>query len=280
MEIHAMEGQTSPFEIDVHLEAKEAVDLVNGAWKRMARILKCDESRVRQRTDELLTAREIQKFLEETIMARASETALEKTAPLFMGAPELESNSPLREQEPFSFHVRVYPVPSMGIDCEAPIVRRRPKAAKDGARRTSSLSDRALVQEALRARVNGTIPDRLLRKALALKKEQFQQYLADKGLTYREYRIAHRVKPQEVEDELYDEAFDELSTDIALDLVFIKQGLSVDQDKIDATLAELAPGKEKELLEELTATGKTWMLHQKARRDVALDWAVGHLLQR
>ena len=50
MEIHAMEGQTSPFEIDVHLEAKEAVELVNGAWKRMARILNCDESRARHRT--------------------------------------------------------------------------------------------------------------------------------------------------------------------------------------------------------------------------------------
>ena len=107
MEISAMEGQTSPFEIDVRLEAEEVDSLAAGAWKRMARILKCDESRVRQRTDELLTAREIQKFLEETIMARASETAIEKTAPLFMGAPELESNSPLREQEPFSFHAPV-----------------------------------------------------------------------------------------------------------------------------------------------------------------------------
>lgn len=279
MEISVMEGQTSPFEIDVHLEANEVADLANGAWKRMARILKCDEDRVQQHTEELLTAREIQKFLEETIMACAAEAALEETAPLFMGAPEFEINSPLRNQEPFSFRARVYPVPSMDIDCETPIVRKRPKAAKDGTRRTSSLSDRDLAQETLRARVHGTIPDRLLRRALALKKEQFQQHLADKGLTYREYRIAHRVKPQEVEDELYDEAFDELSTDIALDLVFIKQELAISQDKIDATLAELAPGREKELFNELSATGKTWMLHQKARRNVALDWAVEHLLE-
>ena len=100
---------------------------------------------------------------------------------------------------------------------------------------------RIFVQETLRARVHGTIPDRMLRKALALKKEKFQQYLADKGLTYREYRIAHRVKPQEVEDRLYDEAFDELSTDIALDLVFTKQELSVGSDDMGRTLAELAP---------------------------------------
>lgn len=280
MEISAMEGQTSPFEIDVYLEAEEVTSLASGAWKRMARILKCDENRVRQRTEELLTTREIQKFLEETIMARAAETALEETAPLFMGAPELEGDSPLREREPFSFRARVYPVPSMDVDCETPIVRKRPKAAKDGTQSTSSLSDRDFVRETLRARVHGTIPDRLLRKALALKKEQFQQHLADKGLTYREYRIAHRVKPQEVEDELYDEAFDELSTNVALDLVFIKQELSVSQDKIDATLAELAPGREKELFDELSATGKTWMLHQKARRNVALDWAVEHLLKR
>ncbi|MFR3273716.1 MAG: hypothetical protein ACLTQI_07870 [Slackia sp.] len=52
------------------------------------------------------------------------------------------------------------------------------------------------------------------------------------------------------------------------------------QDKIDATLAELAPGREKELFDELSATGKTWMLHQKQRRNVALDWAVEHLLKR
>ena len=139
---------------------------------------------------------------------------------------------------------------------------------------------RLLVQETLRARVHGTIPDRMLRKALALKKEKFQQYLADKGLTYREYRIAHRVKPQEVEDRLYDEAFDELSTDIALDLVFTKQELSVGSDDMGRTLAELAPGREKDLYEELVATGKTWMLHQKTRRNVALDWAVEHLLER
>ena len=120
----------------------------------------------------------------------------------------------------------------------------------------------------------------MLRKALALKKEKFQQYLADKGLTYREYRIAHRVKPQEVEDRLYDEAFDELSTDIALDLVFTKQELSVGSDDMGRTLAELAPGREKDLYEELVATGKTWKLHQKTRRNVALDWAVEHLLER
>lgn len=280
MEISAMEGQTSPFEIDIRLEAKEVDNLASAAWKRMARILKCDESRVRHRTEELLTAREIQKFLEETIMAQASDQAFESIAPLFIGAPELESSSPLHEHAPFSFRVRVYPIPSMEIDCESPIVRKAPKTTKDGTRHASSLSDRDFAQETLRARVHGTIPDRMLRKALALKKEEFQQYLADKGLTYREYRIAHRVKPQEVEDRLYDEAFDELSTDIALDLVFIKQELAVSQDKLDATLAELASGREKELFDELVATGKTWMLHQKARRNVALDWAVEHLLKR
>ncbi|MFR3273717.1 MAG: hypothetical protein ACLTQI_07875 [Slackia sp.] len=141
MEISAMEGQTSPFEIDVYLEAEEVTSLASGAWKRMARILKCDENRVRQRTEELLTTREIQKFLEETIMARAAETALEETAPLFMGAPELEGDSPLREREPFSSAPASTPSLN-GRRLRNPIVRKRPKAAKDGTRSTSSLSDR------------------------------------------------------------------------------------------------------------------------------------------
>ncbi|MFR4804481.1 MAG: FAD-binding protein, partial [Eggerthellaceae bacterium] len=60
MKINALEEQTSPFEMDVHLDAEETDALVGKAWKRMARILKCDEGRVRQRTEEFLTAHEIQ----------------------------------------------------------------------------------------------------------------------------------------------------------------------------------------------------------------------------
>ena len=63
MKINALEEQTSPFEMDVHLDAEETDALVGKAWKRMARILKCDEGRVRQRTEELLTAHEIQELL-------------------------------------------------------------------------------------------------------------------------------------------------------------------------------------------------------------------------
>lgn len=144
----------------------------------------------------------------------------------------------------------------------------------------NSWSKREYVCETLRARLNGTIPDALLRDALARKKEEFLSELGEKGITYREYRIAHGVKPQDVQDALYDEAFDELSRDIALDTVFATQQLAITADDEQRILTEMAPGRESALRDELEATGKLWMLAQKTRRDVALRWAVEHLLER
>lgn len=140
--------------------------------------------------------------------------------------------------------------------------------------------DEEFVAETLRARLNGTIPDALLRDALARKKEEFLSELGEKGITYREYRIAHGAKPQDVQDALYDEAFDELSRDIALDTVFVTQQLAITAGDEQRILTEMAPGRESALRDELEATGKLWMLAQKTRRDVALRWAVEHLLKR
>lgn len=144
----------------------------------------------------------------------------------------------------------------------------------------NSWNKREYVCETLRARLNGTVPDALLRDALARKKEEFLSGLGEKGITYREYRIAHGVKPQDVQDALYDEAFDELSRDIALDTVFVTQQLAITTDDEQRVLTEMAPGRESALRDELEATGKLWMLEQKTRRDVALRWAVEHLLER
>ncbi|MBS6940767.1 MAG: hypothetical protein KH142_04675 [Slackia piriformis] len=316
MEISVFDENAVPFSADVALDAEEVDMLVADAYARLARVLKRPESDVRSYAHQLMTAREIQTFLEETIMARSGERALSKLGIFFMGAPGTDARSEFSEHAPFLFRVTSRPLPAMQLDMETPIARRRRKKPRHAdrqqadARRTAeeaveepaapapngsaaqgpkiappyksaeqqSGSDEEFVAETLRARLNGTIPEMLLRDAVARKKEEFLFELGEKGITYREYRIAHGVKPQDVQDALYDEAFDELSRDIALDTVFAKQNLAVSHDDESAILTDMAPGREESLLAELDATGKRWMLEQKARRSVALRWAVEHLL--
>lgn len=300
MEISVFDENAAPFEADVHLSAEEADALVHDTYARLARVFKCAEADAPERAQHFLTARELQTFLKETVMARAADRALRAAGPLFVGAPRTEAADGFREHAPFSFRLTAHPVPAMNLDMETPIERRRkkkparterPPAQCDGAQAGAADApgarnadgDRSarerLVAETLRARLNGTIPDALIRDALARKKAEFEAELGEAGLTYREYRIAHRVKPKDVQDALYDEAFDELARDIALDTVFVAQTLATTPEDEQAVLADMAPGREASLRRELESTGKLWMLSQKTRRAAALRWAVDHLLQ-
>lgn len=282
MDIAVFDENAAPFSVEVALEAAETDALVAGALARLARILKCNEDAVRERAAQLLTAREMETYLRENVANCAADKAIAETCPPFVGAPKIEAIGDFREHEPLRFGVVVHPVPAMELDLETPIAARRRKKTADGSSGARPVEEARedCVAETLRARLNGTIPDALLRDALARKKEEFMAELAEKGLTYREYRIANRVKPQEVQDALYDEAFDELSRDIALDTVFIRQKLETTADDEAAILAETAPGREASLREELEATGKLWMLAQKTRRVAALRWAMEHLLEK
>lgn len=282
MDIAVFDENAAPFSAEITLEAAETDALVADALARLARILKYPDDSVRERAAQLLTAREMKTYLRESAMNRAADKALAEVCPLFVGTPKTEATGDFREHEPLRFGVVVHPVPAMELDLETPIASRRRKKAADGSAsaRPAEEARQDYVAETLRARLNGTIPDALLRDALARKKEEFMAELAEKGLTYREYRIAHRVKPQDVQDALYDEAFDELSRAIALDTVFIKKKLETTADDEAAVLAETAPGREASLREELEATGKLWMLAQKTRRAAALRWAREHLLEK
>ena len=295
MEISVFDENAAPFEADVHLSAEEADALVRDAYARLARVFTCAEADAPERARHFLTARELQTFLKETVMARAADRTLRTAGPLFVGAPRTEAADGFREHAPFSFRLTAHPVPAMNLDMATPIERRRkkkpartgrPSARRDDAQMPAARTadgDRSarerLVAETLRARLNGTIPDALMRDALARKKAEFEAELGEAGLTYREYRIAHRVKPKDVQDALYDEAFDELARDIALDTVFIAQALATTPEDEQAVLADMAPGREASLRRELESTGKLWMLSQKTRRSAALRWAADRLLQ-
>ena len=295
MEISVFDENAAPFEADVHLSAEETDALVRDAYARLARVFKCAEADAPERVRHFLTARELQTFLKETVMARAADHALYAAGPLFVGAPRTEATDGFREHAAFSFRLTAHPVPAMHLDMETPVEQRRkkkpartgrPPARRDDAQMPAARTadgDRSarerLVAETLRARLNGTMPDALMRDALARKKAEFEAELGEAGLTYREYRIAHRVKPKDVQDALYDEAFDELARDIALDTVFVAQALATTPEDEQAVLADMAPGREASLRRELESTGKLWMLSQKTRRAAALRWAVDHLLQ-
>ncbi len=282
MDIAVFDENAAPFSAEVMLEAAETDALVADALARLARILKCREDAVRKRAAQLLTAREMETYLRENVTNRAADKTIAEVCPPFVGAPKIETIGDFDEHETLRFGVVVHPVPAMELDLKTPIAARRRKKAADESTSARSVEEARedYVAETLRARLSGIIPDALLRDALARKKNEFMAELAEKGITYREYRIANRVKPQEVQDALYDEAFDELSRDIALDTVFIRQKLETTADDEAAVLAKAAPGREASLREELEATGKLWMLAQKTRRVAALRWAMEHLLEK
>lgn len=271
VEISIFDEQAAPFEATVALDAGETDALIAGAYARLARVLKCSEADARNRARDLLTERELSTFLTTIIMARAGVQALAEAGPMFIGEPRTSALEHLAEHAPFRFRVSAHPLPAMNLDTQTPIdCANKPE-------RFRNLDDEAYVAEVLRARLNGTIPDALMNDALTRHKDAFMAQLGEQGLTYREYRIEHGEKPQDVQDMLYDEAFDELSRDIALDMVFAEQGLRVAPADEQAVLSESAPGREEALREEFEETGRMWMLQQKARRAVALKWAVDHL---
>lgn len=305
MDIAVFDEHAAPFSAEVTLEAAETDALTTCALARLARILKCAESDARTRAAQLLTAREMETYLRESVMNRAGDRALAEACPPFVGEPKTEALTDFFEGAPFSFRITVHPVPAMDLDMETPIARRAKKrASARGGERTNAQgsegcdeaaaregdsplprdvegrTDEEFVAETLRARLNGTVADALVDDAFSRKKEEFMAELAESGITYREYRIANRVKPQDVKDALADEAFDDLTRDIALDTVFMKQGLETTVEDETAVLADMAPGREASLRGELEATGKLWMLAQKTRRATALRWAMGHLLEK
>lgn len=183
-------------------------------------------------------------------------------------SPEANPDSPLPRTTPLRFMVSVHPVPAMELDLRKPI----PHSPEE--------PDAERAARALRARLHGTIPEALLRTALAAKREEFDRELAEAGITYREYRIENNMKPQDVQDALYDEAFDQLSEDIALDLVYLRVGLEVRAEDEQAVLASIAPEKRDDFKRDLRESGHVCLFHQKTRRHAALRWATENLMEQ
>ena len=139
-------------------------------------------------------------------------------------------------------------------------------------------SDGELVRRALRARLHGVIPGALAEAAARERRAAFDRELADAGVTYREYRIEHGVKPAEVDARLREEALAQLEEDIALDLVFLRKGLAASEDDEHAVLSRIASGREDDARREFLETGRGYLIAQKARRRAALRWAAENLI--
>lgn len=231
----------------------------------------------RAKAHSMLTAREQQTFLSELAMARAAELAFAEKGVPFMLSPEVMPESTYREGEPFSFLARVHEIPAMELDIEEFMPPADESEAPDASGGDSAASDEARALRILRARLHGTMPESLVRAYLKRKKDAFHASLDEQGLTYREYRIQNNLKPHEVEDGLYDEALDELAEDIALDLVFQRYDLGIEPTDEAAALTALASGLENEFKRELTETGRSHLIAQKARRLRALHWAAERL---
>lgn len=287
MDITLIDDALDPVVYAVAISADESALLSRTAWARMARILRVEEDVVREKAEAMLTPAEITRFERESIMACAAAQAMDAVGRTYMITPEVEpyephahdagqseaepetrnGTAPTTQYGPLRFTVRVHPVPAMELDLKTPVGH------------SVEESDEERVTRALRARLHGTIPEALLRTTLAMKQEAFDQELAEAGITYREYRIENNLKPQDVQDALYDEAFDELSEDIAFDLVFLRLGLEIKPDNIQAALASIAPDQRENFTRDLKETGRECLLHQKARRHAALRWAVENLME-
>lgn len=259
----------------VTLTAEEIEELGASAWGRLARILKTDVASVRTRAAGMLTENEQAVYLQETVMAKAAEQALRAFDIEFMLTPEVRADAPLVEGEEFHFHVTAHRVPDMSIDLETPADSGMPPRDPQA---DITDYDRKRARRLLKARLNGTVPEPLVKAAVALREQEFQRELYQQGLTYREWRIQNNMKPKEVEAMMREEAVDQLFQEIALDLAFFHNGLETGPEEERVVLSEMAPGRESALFEDLADAGRVCLLKQKARRYVAEQWAVKNLL--
>ena len=267
MEIQVIDEHRCPIEASISLNAEEAIKLSRGTWQRIARILKVDISQVREKATSMFTRREIAQALAGVSMANAAQQAFDTLGVTFMFTPKFTVPDDFAEGEALSFTARAYPVPDMQLDLDKPIATQEGEAPEEAVRR------------ALRARLNGDIPNALIEAGLSQAHHEFKNQLAEQGKTYREYRIENGVKPSEVDERLAKQSRQQLEEDIALDLCYLRQNLQFsEQDELDA-LASLAPGSEAELKREFLETGRICLLSQQARRRAAVRWAVENLVQ-
>lgn len=275
MEITLNDERAHTATLAVTLTAEEVEELGASAWGRLARILKTDVASVRTRATGMLTDNEQVRYLQETVMAKAAEQALRAFDIEFMLTPEVSADTPLVEGEEFSFHVTAHRVPDMNIDLETPADSGMPP--RDPQAEITDY-DRKRARRLLKARLNGTVPEPLVKAAMKLREQEFQRELYQQGLTYREWRIQNNMKPKEVEAMMREETIQQLFEEIALDLAFFRNGLEAGSEEERVILAEMAPGRESALFEDLADAGRVCLLKQKARRYAAEQWAVEHLL--
>ncbi|ACV23083.1 trigger factor [Slackia heliotrinireducens] len=249
----------------VELDAHETDELVQRAYERFGRLIKADPGTERERAAELLTDRELERFVAESVMAVAADDAMARLDRNVMFVPQCERREPLREHEPFAFAVKTCTVPDMNLDLDTPI---QVPEGEDAARR---------VVNALRNRLNGTVPDAHLKRQRAIVDNDFRQELRDADMSERDYRIEHRLKPDALEARLRQRAMDELTKNIALELVFLRKGLEAGTQEEDAMLSAFAPGNEEALRQDMADSGRLCLLYEEARRHAALDWAVENL---
>ena len=289
MKISTYDEQQHTLEVAVTLTAGEVELLAAGAWGRLARVLKVDAGEVRQRAEQMLTEQEVAVFLQESVMRKAAEQAFEALDMPFMLTPEVFALEDLREGQALEFRAKAHRVPDMKIDLKtkaepfAPAGASAqnapsPKDGEEGQAAVPTAYERKRARRLLKARLNGTVPEPLAKAAMKLREEEFHRELRAQGLTYREWRIENNMKPQDVDAMIYEETVNQLFEDIALDLAFFRNGLEISPEEQAAVLAEIAPGRENALFEDLADAGRLCLLKQKARRSIAEQWAIENLL--
>lgn len=289
MDISVFDEDAAPLEAWLHLESHETEALVERACERLGSVFGCEASVACEHAARFLTERELQRFIEENVAARAADAGLARLGIAFAGTPDVRVEGPFASSKPLVVRIAVQPIPPMTLDVRTPVSKDAARASLLRRRENEGLGTRGnaahapiddtdLVAEALRARLGGDIPSSLVEEAFAEKKREFLGELAADGLTYREYRIAHRIKPADVDAVLRDEAFDDLACSIAVETAFTSLGLSCEEEDEQAVLRASAPGRESSLRAEFAATGKLWLLARQTRRAVTLRWVAEHLL--
>lgn len=128
------------------------------------------------------------------------------------------------------------------------------------------------VDYAILDRLRGSIPDEIYEFVLDNMSASFNESLKRMNLTKEEFFKQQKTDEREYTTHMMMEARRALRQGFALDALFRGRGMELTDEDIHAYLSTMAPGREDELLKEMKAAGRTYVVTEEARRHKAHQW--------
>lgn len=220
-------------------------------------------------------------YISEFIATRAANDALEVRNIVPAATPRIKTTAGEVGAKPFTCYVNVYPRPHIGLKSLDPVdlaTNRIAKpgfsqqAAKEGAGDVEYLDDVKTLRMALIERLDGELPESVMRALGDEYQEQFERALAANGNDPETYQATHQIDEEQYSLMLTRRALADAHWDYALDAVFVGKGFTIAEDDLIAALEEEAPGYAQQLLELHELRNDLYRTVEKVRRAKALAW--------